>query len=132
MNPKRQAVVRDSRLSGVVLIALLLLLWQLSAMYVVSSPTWPTVARIFEAWFENIAWATANRQQTVAIMTPILNLKPDTVDQIYVRLMPMQSTDGKFDPNVMAAMRHAIVDLGILDTEPDISKLYTEEFLPKM
>jgi ABC-type nitrate/sulfonate/bicarbonate transport system substrate-binding protein len=93
----------------------------------------PDLVRGFlQAWFENIAWATANRQQTVAIMTPILNLKPDTVDQIYVRLMPMQSTDGKFDPKVMAAMRHAIVDLGILDTEPDIGKLYTEEFLPKM
>jgi sulfonate transport system substrate-binding protein len=93
----------------------------------------PDLVRGFlQAWFENIAWATANRQQTVAIMTPILNLKPDTVEQIYVRLMPMQSTDGKFDPTVMAAMRHAIVDLGILDTEPDISKLYTEEFLPKM
>jgi NitT/TauT family transport system permease protein len=55
---KLQAIVRDSRLSGVVLIALLLLLWQLSAMYLVRSPTWPTVARIFEAWFENIADGT--------------------------------------------------------------------------
>lgn len=28
-------------------------------------------------------------------------------------------------------MRRAVVDLGILDAEPDIAKLYTEEFLPK-
>jgi hypothetical protein len=35
MNSKPRAVLRDSRLSGVLLIALLLLLWQLSAMYVV-------------------------------------------------------------------------------------------------
>ena len=54
MNPKLRAVLRDSRFSGVLLIALLLLLWQLSAMYVVTSPTWPTVVRILEAWFENI------------------------------------------------------------------------------
>ena len=32
--------------------------WQLSAMYLVTSPTWPTVTRIFEAWFENIADGT--------------------------------------------------------------------------
>src|SRR5262245_30840441 len=58
MNAKLQALFRDSRFSGVVLIALLLLLWQLSAMYLVKTPTWPTVARIFEAWFENIADGT--------------------------------------------------------------------------
>ncbi len=92
----------------------------------------PDLVRGFlKAWFETVAWATANRQRTVAIMTPVLNLKPSTVDQVYQRLMPLQSTDGKFDPKVMAAMRHAVVDLGILDTEPDIAKLYTEEFLPK-
>jgi ABC-type nitrate/sulfonate/bicarbonate transport system permease component len=50
--------LRDSRLSGLLLIAALLALWQLSAMYVVSSPTWPTVTRIFEAWSENVADGT--------------------------------------------------------------------------
>jgi NitT/TauT family transport system permease protein len=54
MNAKLQAIVRDTRVSGVLLIALLLLLWQLSAMYLVKTPTWPTVTRIFEAWSENI------------------------------------------------------------------------------
>jgi ABC-type nitrate/sulfonate/bicarbonate transport system permease component len=58
MNVKLQALFRDSRFSGVVLIAVLLLSWQLSAMYLVKTPTWPTVARIFEAWFENIADGT--------------------------------------------------------------------------
>jgi NitT/TauT family transport system substrate-binding protein len=93
----------------------------------------PDLVRGFlKAWFETVAWAKANRQQTVAIMTPVLNLKPSTIDQVYVQLMPNQSTDGRFDPIVMATMRHAVVDLGILDREPDMSKLYTEEFLPKM
>jgi ABC-type nitrate/sulfonate/bicarbonate transport system permease component len=54
MNAKLNALLRDTRVSGVLLIALLLLLWQLSAMYLVRTPTWPTVTRIFEAWSENI------------------------------------------------------------------------------
>jgi ABC-type nitrate/sulfonate/bicarbonate transport system permease component len=58
MSARLSSVLRDSRLSGVALIALLLLLWQLSAMYLVTSPTWPTVTRIFEAWFENIVDGT--------------------------------------------------------------------------
>jgi hypothetical protein len=31
----------------------------------------------------------------------------------------------------MKSLPRAIVELGILDSEPDISKLYTEAFLPK-
>jgi hypothetical protein len=32
----------------------------------------------------------------------------------------------------METMKRAVVDLGILESEPpDITKLYTEEFLPK-
>jgi ABC-type nitrate/sulfonate/bicarbonate transport system substrate-binding protein len=92
----------------------------------------PELVRTFvKAWFENIAWATAHRKETVDILVPALNLKPATVDKIYERLMPNQSTDGRFDPKAMATMRKAVVDLGILDTEPDIEKLYTEAFLPK-
>jgi ABC-type nitrate/sulfonate/bicarbonate transport system permease component len=56
-----QSSVSDSRVSGVLLIALLLAFWQLSAMYLVESPTWPTVTRILEAWFENIADGTLIR-----------------------------------------------------------------------
>ena len=41
-----------------ILIAVLLACWQLSAMYVVQSPTWPTVTRIVEAWIENFADGT--------------------------------------------------------------------------
>jgi len=52
------AILRDSRLSGVLLIGALLLLWQLSAMYLVHSVTWPTVTRIFEAWAENVVDGT--------------------------------------------------------------------------
>jgi ABC-type nitrate/sulfonate/bicarbonate transport system permease component len=56
--PKMTAILRDSRISGVILIALLLVLWQLSAVYLVHTPTWPPITRIFQAWYENIADGT--------------------------------------------------------------------------
>jgi ABC-type nitrate/sulfonate/bicarbonate transport system substrate-binding protein len=90
-----------------------------------------TVRRFVKAWFENVAWARDHRQETVALLVPVLNSKPSTVDRVYEKLMPTQSLDGKFDPAAMATMRRAVVELGILDKEPDLSKLYTEEFLPK-
>jgi len=48
----------NSRLSGLLLIVLLLLLWQLSALYVVQTPTWPPVTDIFAAWYANVADGT--------------------------------------------------------------------------
>ena len=47
--------LKTSRGSGVILIVLLLCLWQYSAVYVMDTPTWPPVTRIFQAWIENIA-----------------------------------------------------------------------------
>ena len=92
----------------------------------------PEAVRGFvKAWFENIAWAKAHKKETVAALEPFLHLKIATIERIYDELMPGQSTDGRFEPKAMATMRHAVVDLGILDSEPDVTKLYTEEFLPK-
>lgn len=92
----------------------------------------PDVLRRFlKAWFENIAWARTHRQEAVTLLLPILNLKPDIVGQIYDQLMPTESLDGRFDPVAMKTMPRAIVELGILDQEPDVTKLYTEAFLPK-
>lgn len=52
------ASLRDSRFSGVCLIGVLLVLWQLSAMYLVDTPTWPTVTEILRSWYDNLADGT--------------------------------------------------------------------------
>jgi len=44
----------QSRASGLILIVVLLLLWELSALYLVNTPTWPPVTRIFHAWIANV------------------------------------------------------------------------------
>jgi len=43
-----------SRVSGLLLILLLLGLWQYSAIHAVNSPTWPPVTEIFRSWFEKM------------------------------------------------------------------------------
>ena len=89
------------------------------------------VRRFVKAWFENIAWARGHKVETVKLLVPVLNLKPETVGAIYDQLMTKQSTVGHFDAAAMKTMPRAIVELGILDQEPDVTKLYTEAFLPK-
>ena len=43
----------------------------------------------------------------------------------------MFSDTGKFDPKALAVLAKSFVELKTLPTEPDMSKLYTEAFLPK-
>ena len=45
--------------------------------------------------------------------------------------MPMFSDTGKFDPAVLATLRKSYVELNLLPTKPDMSKLHSEAFLPK-
>ena len=45
--------------------------------------------------------------------------------------MPMFTDDGHFDPKALAVLRRSFVEMKILPAEPDMSKLYTEAFLPK-
>lgn len=64
--------LRDSRVSGVALIVLLLAVWQLSAMYLVDTPTWPPVTRILEAWYENLADGTLLRHMLATLWRQML------------------------------------------------------------
>jgi len=72
MRDRLRSILLDSRVAGVILIALLLACWQLSAMYLVKSPTWPTVTRIFEAWIENFADGTLPRHMVATFWRQML------------------------------------------------------------
>ena len=54
-----------------------------------------------------------------------------TAGGIYDELMPMFSDTGKFDPNALAVLSRSFVEMKTLPNEPDMSRLYTEAFLPK-
>jgi hypothetical protein len=45
--------------------------------------------------------------------------------------MPMFNDDGHFKPKALAVLSHSFVDMKTLPTEPDMTKLIDESFLPK-
>jgi ABC-type nitrate/sulfonate/bicarbonate transport system substrate-binding protein len=91
----------------------------------------PDAIRAFlEAWFETIMFMRAERARTVEIAKDVIHVDPAITARTYDELMPMFSDDGKFNPKAMAALSRSYVDLKILPTQPDMSKFYTEEFLP--
>ncbi len=81
-------------------------------------------------WFDTIAFMRGNRSESVRIAARVTNVSPDIAGRVYDAVMPMFSDTGRFDPKALAILAHSFVELGLLPTEPDMSKLYTEKFLP--
>lgn len=82
-------------------------------------------------WFETIALMRHDKAKSVAIAAEVMGTDQATAGRIYDELMPMFSDTGRFDPNALAVLRRSFVEMKTLPAEPDMSKLYTEAFLPK-
>jgi NitT/TauT family transport system substrate-binding protein len=92
----------------------------------------PAALRGFmQGWFETIAFMRANKAKSVQIAKGVMGTDEATTAAIYDELMPMFSDTGKFDPKALAVLRRSFVEMTTLPAEPDMSKLYTEAFLPK-
>jgi NitT/TauT family transport system substrate-binding protein len=91
----------------------------------------PDQVRAFLAgWFETIAFMKANKDETVKIIAPIMHQSPEIAAKAYDAVMPTFSNTGRFEPKAVAVLSRSFVQMNLLPTEPDMSKLYTEKFLP--
>jgi NitT/TauT family transport system substrate-binding protein len=92
----------------------------------------PGAVRSFLAgWFETIAFMRANKAKSVEIAMSVLDINRGIAERTYDTLIPMFSDDGRFNPKALAVLSRSYVDLKFLPVEPDMSKLYTEDFLPR-
>jgi NitT/TauT family transport system substrate-binding protein len=93
----------------------------------------PDAVRRFNAgWFDTIAFMRANKAETVRIAMAVLELPEAIASPTYDKVMPVFSTDGKFDDKALATLGRSFVDLKLLPSEPkDLRRHLTEEFLPK-
>src|SRR5215813_5506265 len=92
----------------------------------------PAVVRSFlKGWFETIAFMRSHKADTVKIAMEVMEKDQDISSRVYDALMPMFSNTGKFDKAALATLSKSYVELKLLPSEPDMSKLYTEAFLPK-
>jgi ABC-type nitrate/sulfonate/bicarbonate transport system substrate-binding protein len=88
------------------------------------------VREFLAGWFDTIAFMKANKPEAVRIGAKVGRVSEEIESKVYDELISTFSTDGKFEPKAMAALARSFVELGTLPTEPDMSKLYTEKFLP--
>ena len=84
-----------------------------------------------KGWLESIAFMRKDKAETLKIASAIMQKDEAISSRVYDELMPMFSDDGRWDGKALAVLSKALVELKILTTEPDMSKLYTGAFLAK-
>ena len=90
-----------------------------------------TLRRFLQGWYEAVAFMKAHKDETVRIGAKVMNDPPPVVARTYDSLMARFSTDGKFNPAAIETLRASFVALKTLNGPVDMTKLYTEQFLPK-
>jgi NitT/TauT family transport system substrate-binding protein len=88
------------------------------------------IRRFLAGWFETMAYIRQNKPVMVAKAAEAMNISPEIASRTYDEVMPMFSEDGRFNPKALAVLSRSFVDMGVLSAAPDMSKLYTEKFLP--
>jgi NitT/TauT family transport system substrate-binding protein len=82
-------------------------------------------------WFEAIDLMQRDKEQTVRIAAPIAKLDPSIMAKTYDLVIPKMSRNGRFDSKGLETLARSYVETKSLPTKPDMSKFYTEKFLPK-
>jgi ABC-type nitrate/sulfonate/bicarbonate transport system substrate-binding protein len=88
------------------------------------------VKRFVAAWFETQTYMKTHKTEAVAMIAKRLQIPDAIAVSDYDTLMPDFSKDGKFSAPALKVISQSFVQMGSLPAEPDMSKLYTEAFLP--
>jgi NitT/TauT family transport system substrate-binding protein len=89
------------------------------------------IRRFLAGWYETIAYMRTHKEESISIALPIVDLPGDLAARGYDQWMEAYSRDGTFDPVALGLLAKSFVEMGLLASEPDMSRLYTEEFLPR-
>ncbi len=83
------------------------------------------------AWLETIDYISTHKAEAVRIESEVTGYSESVMAKEYDVTKGMFSKDCKFDADSIANLRRAFIDQKLVESPPDMSKLYTEAFLPK-
>jgi len=90
-----------------------------------------TIRRFLAAWFDTVKFMRSHKDETVKIESAVTGFAPEVQAREYDINIGGFSKTGKFDKESLDNLKRSFVDLKLVSTPPDMSKLYTEKFLPK-
>jgi ABC-type nitrate/sulfonate/bicarbonate transport system substrate-binding protein len=92
----------------------------------------PDALRAFlQAWIETTNFILTDKEGTVKSWTKITGFSHKIMSEEYDIVKGMFNPTCRFDPESLANLKRSFIALQLLDTEPDMSKLCTEAYLPK-
>jgi len=92
----------------------------------------PEALRSFlKAWLETVDFITTHKAETVKIESEVTGYPESVIAKEYDVTKGMFSKDCKFDAASLNNLKRAFVEQKLVASPPDMSKLYTEAFLPK-
>jgi NitT/TauT family transport system substrate-binding protein len=88
------------------------------------------VKKFLAGWFESAVYFKTHKDEAVKFTAQLLKRPEPIISRVFDEAAPMITDNGHFDPKGLAAIRQSLVDTKILPEAPDMTKLYTEKFLP--
>ncbi len=89
------------------------------------------VRRFLAALFESVQYMRDHRDQTIDIAMRVAEVSKSVATANYDELMQVFNKTGRFDAKALDVLARSFVEMGALPERPDMTKLYTEAFLPK-
>lgn len=92
----------------------------------------PQVVKGFvDGWWETVAYMQKHREESVDIAAEVIKQPRDFVNLAFdTNLKMLADADGSFPPAALKTLSRSFVELKLLDSEPDMTKLFTTRFLP--
>jgi NitT/TauT family transport system substrate-binding protein len=92
----------------------------------------PDAVRAFvAAWIETVDYMRAHKAETVKIESGITHFDETVMSREYDLVIGMYTNDCRFDAESLSTLKRSFGEMKLLVSEPDMSKLYTEAYLPK-
>ena len=90
-----------------------------------------TIRAFLAAWLETTAYMATHKTEIVKIESAFTGYPESLVAKEYDIDQGMFTKDCRFDAESVEALKQSFMELKLLDGPPDMSKLYTDAFLPK-
>ena len=92
----------------------------------------PDAIRAFLAgWLETVRFMKTHKAETVEIERAVTGYSEAVSSRDYDLTIGYFTDDCRFDPESLVTLKRSFLDMKLLDQPPDMSKLYSEAYLPK-
>ena len=89
------------------------------------------VSAFLAGWLDSVQYMREHSDETIQIAERVSEVSHSVASRNYDELMPIFNPTGRFNPKALDVLARSFVELGLFPSAPDMSKLYTEAYLPK-